>query len=317
MKQVVLNYKVSVAFLLLGTLLLSSCVELEAIRKFATTAAIVGQKFPALSSDIYGSCTRKYKYRFYRVVNFNATQMAGIDQLAQESNLDNPTTAAPAEAVQAEKDCRRFKDIEPSVVLLNKALVEYMKTMGDLAADDLTSYDKKLEQLGTAVTSVDFFNAAEVNAGENLAKLVIKVTTDRYRRKKLKDVIEAENGDIQLLTTSLKRFVLKNYVLTLQEEQRQLDNYYRSNIQEHQNRVGNGDPLLVLPIKTNWDAERQRLQERINAAEAYGEILDNVAQGHQKLYDSRNKLNTKETRQTALQYARAIESLVETFRKAF
>jgi hypothetical protein len=317
MKQPIFSRKIGIAALLVWTLFLSSCVELESIRKFAETSAVVGQKFPVLSSDVYGSCTRKYKYRFYRDVNFNASQIGDIDKLQQEANLEGLTTTAPPGAVQAEKDCRRFKEIAPSVVLLNKALVEYMKTMGDLAADDLTSYDKKLDALATAVSDGSFFNDTEVTAGKSLAKFVLDATTNFYRRKKLKTAIETRNGDVKTLTDALKRFVGQNYILALQDEQRQLDNYHKANIQEHQDRAGNADPLAVTSAKTMWDAERQRLQERISAAEAYVKILDNVAQGHQKLYDSRNNLDTKETRQTALQYARAIEGLVEDFRKAF
>lgn len=317
MKKSKLNYRVLSAVVMAVTLLTTSCVELKAIRKFAATSAVVGQKFPALSADVYGSCTRRYKYRFYRVAQFNARQMKEIDELKDAENLETFQSSLPVETIAAERDCRRFKEIELSVVALNQALVTYMQTMGDLAADDLTSYDKKLDALGSSITGAGFFNENEVGAGKNLAKFILDATTNFYRRKKLKTAIETRNEDVKLLAQALKRFVGQNYILELRNEQRQLNNYYQATIQEHQDRVKNADPLLVLPIKAMWNPEQERLQSRIDAAEAYVKILDNVSAGHQKLYDSRNNLNSKEMRQTAMQYARNIESLVEDFRKPF
>lgn len=317
MRHSISNSRAALIGLVILTLLANGCVELKAVRKFAETAAVVGQKFPALSADVYGSCTRRYRYRFYRVVQFNPAQMTEIDNLSQTENLDSLQTNLPAEAVQEEGRCRRFKEVAPAAITLNQALVAYMKTMGDLAADDLTSYDKSLDALGKSIIGSNVFNEAEVNAGTSLAKFISTAVAGAYRHKKLKTAIETRNEDVKVLTNALKRYVGQNYVLALKDEQRQLSNYYKANIQEHQDRVGNADSLVVTSAKMTWDTEQRSLQDRIDAAEAYVKILNNVAEGHQKLYDSRNNLNSKEARQTALQYARAIENLIEEFRKAF
>lgn len=303
--------------LLISVLLLSGCGDLLGIRKFSETAAIVGQNFPALSSDIYESCVRKYRYQFYRNVAFVPDKMVAVDDLQAASKLEGLITNAPPAAVQAESSCRRFRDIQPSIVLLNKALVGYMKTLGDLAADDLTSYDKELDGLSGVVSGAGFFSDAEVKAGKGLGKLILDATTNFYRRKKLKTAIETSNGNVLALTYAMKTFVQNNYVLALKDELRQMDSYYKANILEHQTRVGSPDPLTVAASKTRWDQERQLLQDRMRAAEAYVKILENVASGHSELYNNRNNLNGKEVAQIALQYGRAIEELVGDFRKAF
>jgi hypothetical protein len=168
-----------------------------------------------------------------------------------------------------------------------------------------------------------------VGAVKALVGFLTNAVSEGYRRKKLKQALESQNSNIQTLVGALKRIVTQKYVLQLQNERDQLRSYYGTSILEYrqymrkvaQNAGANPDdvrdPLPIIQVKRLWDDEEITLAERMSAAQAYGKALDTIAEGHQKLFDSRNDLNSKQVQATALAYAQTIQSIVEDFRKAF
>lgn len=323
MDKFISKKKILSTFLLLTIMLVnSSCVDLEAIRKFTENASVVSQKFPALSSDFYDSCTRQYRYQFYQRVNFNAKLMQEIDDMPNQTNLDGYQTTIPRggdglSIIQREVKCREWKKTDKAALLLNKALVDYIKALGELAADDLTNYDKSLNDLGTSITQIGVFEAKHIDAGKGLAKFISSAATNFWRRKKLKSAIEERDKDVSTLAEVLKKYIAAMYVEQLVQERRELDFLYKNTIQAYQNQGGNVNQLTILTVKSKWDAERKELNQKIDSATAYGKILDNVIEGHHKLYESRESLGSKEVKQMILGYAKRIEDLIPTLRKAF
>lgn len=312
----------STLLLLIITFVNSSCVELENIRKFTENAAAVSEKFPELSGDIYGSCVRRYRYVFIELVNFRPDLMQKIDNLSEVENLDGyPTVGIPRDSsglsiIQHELKCREFKKSHKAAMLINKALVDYLKTLGELAANDLTSYDKSLDQLGTSVTSIGVFEEKHINAGKGLAGFILNAATEFWRRKKLKSAIEQRDKDVSTVSVVLKKYIAEEYVRMLNIEKEQMDGFYTELIRNYQAQP-NVNQLTVLMFKNEWDAKTTQLKDKIEAAQAYGKIMENVIAGHHKLYEFRESLNSKEVRQMALQYAKNIGDLIGTFRKAF
>ena len=334
MKRIILKSKFLLTLLILIIVLpANSCVDLTAIRKFAESSTVVAQKFPALSSDFYRACSQRSKYFYYDYVNYDPLKMREIDSLAGIDKIEAFKGTIPADQfgntpVKDEILCREWKKIHPMATNLNKVLVDYMKALGDLAADELTSYDKDFDQLNKSIVKTKFFKESEVTAGTMLAKFLSNIFTEAFRRKKLKEAIETQNGNVKILTSALGKYVTDNYITALKDEQRALNVFYGDAIIANRNRdsaistfldrnKATSDPLAVISIKQMWDAELAKLQDRINAAEAYGKIMDNFREGHQKLYDSRNNLNSKDVQKMALSYANTIEELIETFRKGF
>src|SRR5205085_8352556 len=310
---------VVLALILILALLGNACIDLSAISKFADSATEAGQRFPKLAADLIASCVRQHVLQDLRDAKFAPVELDRIAHPAADS----------AEMQQATARCQNYADQQQRLTEANAVLIAYLKTMADLASDKLTDHDKSLDALGTSFTGANIFNEPEVNAVKGLAKLLSKATSDFYRRNKLKSAIEQENDDVQKLTAALKRIVIQNYVTQLDTERDQLRSFYRSSIQEHQKyadalvKPAGGesgvpqDPLPVIQVKQLWDRDVNDIDEKIAAANAYAKLLDNVATAHQKLYESRNKLSSKEAIQIASQYSKSIQSLVADFRKAF
>ncbi|MBA3765896.1 MAG: hypothetical protein H0W99_02695 [Acidobacteria bacterium] len=323
MKNYRIRRSVALALVLLLALVNSACVDLAAIQKFTASATEIGKRFPNLANDLSASCKRQHIYQEVRAAQFQPDRLRAITHPDPDSE----------EMTKLDGQCKQFTEQQKRLIEANAVLINYLATMGDLAADDLTSYDKGLEGLGSSFTKGNIFNDAEVSAVQGLVGFLLKAASEGYRRKKLKSALEDQNSHIQTLTKALRRLVAQNYILQLQNERDEMRNYYSTSIllyrdymrqlvaRTAEERAQQGqlvqDPLPIIQVKRLWDDEETEIAKKIEAANAYAKALDSIAEGHQKLYESRNNLGSKEVVRTALTYAKTIQSVVEDFRKAF
>jgi len=202
--------------------------------------------------------------------------------------------------------------------------------MGQLAADDLTSYDKSLDGLDKSFVSSKFLKQDAADAVTKLAGVVIHAVSERYRRKKLESIIAEHNGHVRALAFGLQT-AIDTYVIQLKKERGAMNDYYSDLIRRYaafadfqvRPRTADGvkpappNPLPILPLKERWDGDQLTLQTKIEAAESYRQLLTNIADGHQALYANRQRLDAKDVLHTALNYASTAQDLVNNFKKAF
>lgn len=74
---------------------------------------------------------------------------------------------------------------------------------------------------------------------------------------------------------------------------------------------------VIALLHDRWEKDQLALRDKRIGADAYVKILKNIAEGHQKLYESRNKLCSKEVKNMVLAYAKELESLIKDLREAF
>jgi hypothetical protein len=204
--------------------------------------------------------------------------------------------------------------------------------MGELAADDLTSYDKSLEGLNKSFVSSKFLKKDASDAVVKLAGVIIHAVTEGYRRRKLEKILGEYNGDVRALAFGLQGAV-HSYLIQLQNERGAMRDYYRTSINRYGDfaafqvrpRVVNGqqvpsvarNPLPMMAARARWDADESAIQTKVDAATAYTQLLNNIADGHQALYRNRHRLNSQDVIKTALGYAKTADDLVQAFKKGF
>jgi len=314
---------------MLSVLVQTACVDLSAIRKFTDISADAGKHFPALANDYYRSCMQQYYYQALEDDPFNVANLEEFSRALHNPDDPEITHRDPISAIEA---CRPFEADQKNLIKANKVLVAYLQTMGELAADDLTSYDKSLDGLNKSFVSSQFLQKDASDAVVKLAGVIIHAVTDGYRRKKLEGIIGEYNGDVRALAFGLQGAV-HSYLTQLRNERGAMRDYYRTSIARYGDfasfqvrpRVVNGkpvptvarNPLPIMAAKARWDAEESAIQTKIDAANAYRELLNNIADGHQALYRDRHRLNSQDVIQTALGYAKTADDLVEAFKKGF
>lgn len=269
--------KIQLGLCVLALLLQSACVNLKPIRQFADSA---------VDAASYTAITSYYVEGVEHQKNYTP--------VARQSDLD--------------QDSLTRQKQEAGLLALHRGIEAYMTAIGSLASDEVISYDKSLDRLGKELQDANFASPSQVEAYKGLASFVAKAATDLYRQAKLKQLIGEANAPFQDVVGSLKKIVGRGYVQSLDNETSALNAYYQDIILAS-DRATNAQPALTELVNETWRTKKTELAARRKACLAYAETLDQIAKGHQSLYDHRDKIDAKETLDTILTYAKELNDL--------
>lgn len=195
-------------------------------------------------------------------------------------------------------------------LLLRQSIIEtYMKSLGRLAADEIVDNTEELAQLSAALESQTPTNPQEAEAFKKIAGMVTTVAVKRWRQDQLQNLIEQANPPIQQVLESLRRIVSDGFGGDLQTEEAAIQNYYMTLTMESQ------DPAGKAALAEWKDFRISQVHERSEAVQIYGNLLDHISDGHQRLFDQRQNLTKKEVLQQVGKSGKDIRSLLETIKK--
>ncbi|HEX6775062.1 MAG TPA: hypothetical protein VF238_04395 [Methylomirabilota bacterium] len=256
-------------------LTVSGCVSLGAVRDFASTSSDAVQ-YSHLVSAYAGTPARLKRY----------------EPQSQWPVLDRQTT---------EREAQRER-----LLLRQKLIQEYMDALGQLAADDLVSYDlvsddNQLDVLGNAVKNAKFDDQSEAAAFSAVSKLLVGAVTDRWRRGKVVSLIEQTEAPFQVVMGAMITIVGTDFGSDVANERVALDKYYGTLQREGKDPAG-------LAALAEWREMREaQLRDRDSAIASYTTVLKTIAAGHHKLYESRHELSKPEIKAEIHRYTRRLK----------
>ena len=259
---------------LLALVALTSCADLQGIRKFADSAA---------DTASYTSLTGYYLAEFDHSKRYE-------EDPGQQKQLDQDSAA------------RRKQ--EKALLGLQRGIQDYMKALGALASDEAVSYDTALKKLGDEIKDTKLISDSQVEAYRGIAGLIAKAATDGYRQRKLKQLIAEGDEPFQKVAGALCVIVSKGYVLAVDNETEVLNSYYREVIKTAQA----NDPSSEL-VKETWRAKREDLAARRQACLDYSEAITRIAQAHHELFNNRDNLDSKATLDMIMSYSQDVDEL--------
>jgi len=237
-------------------LVVSGCVSLGAVRDFASTSSDAVQ-YSHLVNAYAGTPTRLKRY----------------EPQSQWSELDRQAT---------EREAQRER-----LLLRQKLIQEYMDALGQLAADDLASYDNQLDALGAAVKNAKFADQNEAAAFSAVSRRQRSVT--------------ALKGPFQVVMGAMVSIVEKDFGSDVANERVALDKYYTTLQREGRDPAG-------LAALAEWREMREgQLRDREAAIGSYTTVLKTIAAGHHKLYESRHELSKPEIKAEIHTYTRRLK----------
>ena len=217
-----------VVWLILG-LVFSGCADLSAIRQFSTSST-EAENYTRIIDD---SVNIQERMKYYQ---------------AQKDIAD------------FEKFKKEMEQLKPGLLALNKVVSAYMKALGDLASDEVISYNTPLNNLKGEVENSSLVKGGlvtkqTVDAFAALAELISKAATDAYRRNKIQEVIGKANTPIQTILSDQKKIV-EGYKLYLILELTYVRAYYGQ-------------------IITKLDVFSKKEKDEINKSKNYDEAMIN------------------------------------------
>ncbi|MEO6201845.1 MAG: hypothetical protein ABIP82_01280 [Nitrospirales bacterium] len=198
---------------------------------------------------------------------------------------------------------------QQTALLLRQSIIEtYMKSLGRLAADEVVDNTEELAQLSAALKSQAATNPQEAEAYKKIAGIVTTVAVKRWRQDQLQNLIEQANPPIQQILESLRHIVSDGFGGDQQTEEAAIQNYYMTLTMESQ------DPAGKAALAEWKEFRMSQVDERSEAVKIYGKVLDNISDGHQRLFDQRQNLTNKEVLQQVGNSVKDLRTLLETIK---
>jgi hypothetical protein len=220
-------------------------------------------------------------------------------QLQGQLQALKPNDASPfASRDLHRQECEQYANLGRALNDRHQFLFTYLKTLGDLASDQLVDYSAAVDTLGgsvqqAAVTLGTKPADAEAQVGifKFIANKIFTAIADNYRRDRLKEYLVGNSGAIDKYIQFLQPDVAA-YLTALQSEDTLLSSYYRFSIlSEYQARqrqlasVGSSRPGEPLRISSRGLSEpamnmdrrladaKAQLQRRTEAGKSYLTML--------------------------------------------
>jgi hypothetical protein len=265
---------------------LCGCVNLPEVRQFAAKSA-EGAAFQRILDDYQGAPGRQERF----VVPGDA---AAADARAWLEN----------NAAERKEQVRRAK-------LLLTAVCEYMQTLGALAGDELVSADQELGGLVDASVDKKWLPEDQAGAAKSLVDIIADTALSRYRQRQLSKVIERANTPLQAVLQHLQALDAQ-FEVSEKAAQEQMDGYYRF----LEKSAARTEPVAALLVRDRHAQEDDTAAARLEALATYTKTLQDIAAGHQKLFDHREHLDPAAVRASIADYARRIAKLVDQLKQS-
>ena len=207
-------------------------------------------------------------------------------------------------------DCSLFSDADKATTKVYKTLAAYFKSLGAISEGNLTAIETK--SLNEALTEGKFgpltIDKNTVTAYSGLGRLVTQAFTEGYRTQKIRQVIETGNPHIQVLV-GLFRTSIGNLVMEL-------------NFQKERNFALHSELLMEkltgydrVKLASDYYREIDSISLRQEQLNTFSKSLTVIANGHQKLFENRNKLSVKEIQSILGGYSADLQDLIVDFKK--
>ena len=168
---------------------------------------------------------------------------------------------------------------------------DYMQALSILASDNIIDYDQDVDSLTSGIAKLDAGISEEtLGAVGKVVKELLGAAAGYYQKRQVAQIVGLSNEPLQtILSKELRDIVDKDFRRDLRIEKAQMRRYYNSKIQ-----TGNPSDAAKVAVM-EWKEWRQdQIDRRIMAVDAYLVVLDTIAEGHQQLYDNRDRLGGRD-----------------------
>jgi hypothetical protein len=243
------------------------------------------KSFASLSSNAasYGVPTREY-----------------IEALDRRKQYQPEKFHGELEAQKMRREAQRA-----SLDILQQTVTDYMQALGGLASGEIRAFDKSLEDLSKNLNDATLLDNNEKDAVGALSTILARTVTATYRLHKLKKIVQEGNQPLQDVINATRRIVKKGMISDLRVESTLVERYYDNFMLAPDNPV---EPVAMALAKEAKAEAMGRVDNRIRSVQAYDNVLEKIARGHQYLYDHRDMIGNDEFDRQLKQYIGELRS---------
>jgi hypothetical protein len=268
-------------------LLLPGCINLRNVQDYTASSLTTISQFEELSYTFNKHCT---------------------DKCIMQSVTRN-TIARTIDC-----NCEIYIKADSVTLVLYNVIHSYFGALGDLAGDEVTGYnfDPLKKALTESRLSVDGkmieITADQANAYTKIASLLVKATTNGYRKKKLKQFVEEGSEPVKVLVTAFQQILSQNLAGELSFKKERLHKFYSEIILDESSSVYEKRKATL-----EYYEQVEKVNSKQQQIEALSKSLEKVAEGHEKLVKSR--FAPAELRELLTPTSTDIKALISEFNK--
>lgn len=272
--------------LLVLPIVLFSCVNLKTVGDFSSTSVESIKNFEQIDYSFLKHCQDRCRDESIRKFDIKRAQ---------------------------ECSCAVYQEADSVTQVIYTSIEGYFEGLSELSHNELTTY--RSDDLISALSADELgplkIDAQTVSAFSSLSNTLLRASTDLYRRKKITTYIELANEPIQVLLEKFKLIIGTNLKGELQFKRERLYAFYMDMkmngtlLSEYEKSKATGDYYQAL----------EAIQRKEMELAVFSQSLDEIAKGHQVLYDNRKRLSMKDFGGLLLSYSSNVENLISEFNK--
>lgn len=209
-----------------------------------------------------------------------------------------------------ECDCLSNKKADSVTFLVFSSVKKYFEGLNKISANEVVSY--KIDPISTSLKGGDFgdlqLDDKDIDSYTKISGVLLKAFTDTYRKKRIKNYIEDANAPLQVLLEALILNLKNNLNGKLKVQKQRIESVYFDFLSERQASAYEKRKTIEDYFSAITD---------INVKQAkiltFSQGLASIAEGHQQLYENRNRLTSAQLRDMISEYAGQINALIEQF----
>ncbi len=276
-----------IGLLLIFIIGLNGCVNLKSVNNFSSMSYNGINKFEDIDYSFKRHCMDRCRFEFSKKLDIEREVLC---------------------------ECDMYIKADSVTLLLYTAIKGYLEGLTNLSNNELTSYN--FDAAKKALTNDALGNIKiekeQVEAYSNISKILLRASTDIYRKNKIKKYVEDANEPLQVLIAKFKFILQENLSGELDFRKERTYVYYRDiagkpNLSENEKRK----------IVSDYYEQLSDINSKQDQINVFVKILEDISSGHQKLYDDRDKMTTNELKSIMTAYSSNIQDIISELNKLF
>jgi len=286
--------------LFLATLTISGCVNLKAVKDFAKTSKETVQDYS--KSGI--SLTASYKEIMISRCLYNY-------EISKDTVILNKVPKDLNDCFDQQK-LSRYKKSDSLITLVNTIIERYFKGLEELSNNETTSFElnaDNLEDLLKDKTAFPSVNENHIKASKGIVTLLTNASVETYRRKKLAQVIRDADESLAV--------ILEMYMGINSDIKAALKIEIENNFQDYETSfVSASNDFDKVKAGKLYLEHYNSIQSKIEVNENFSNALKSMVEGHKKLVENGNNLDTKSLIKDIASYTTAIVEIKNEINKS-
>ncbi|MEB2775200.1 hypothetical protein SYJ56_07765 [Algoriphagus sp. D3-2-R+10] len=214
---------------------------------------------------------------------------------------------------EQECSCELYQEADSVTQVIYNSIEGYFEGLSNLSHNELTNYSTDAVVSALSADELGPLKIEEntVNAFSSLSNTLLRASTDFYRRRKITSYIEQANEPIQVLLEKFRMIIGTNLKGELRFKRERLYAFYMD-------MKMNGTVISEYEkgkLAADYYQALESIQRKEMELEVFAMSLDEIAKGHQVLYDNRTKLSVKDLTGLLLSYSNNVNDLITEFNK--